>query len=174
MSYRLHLSVYDKDQLEELRSLQIDDAEMGDGDDGVYFLPDMLAEANEKDDFLPGKMEILTRIGTPLFKNATVQQYFEHYKPKVISEQEFLEVIEAFRERIHQYYENLIKNPKLWEAEIRDKADTWEAPYVKPYDLNNNRKFLVGSYDDEYQIWDLIRIYKSIDWEKDSVVIYGW
>lgn len=173
MSYRLHLVYCDTEDLEELRKLNITPQEMCEGDKSDYFFPDMIGEY-ERDDFLPGNLEVFAHIGQPLFYDALAQDYFSHYKPKTISQEEFLRIIDACRIRILNYYQSLLSNPKKCEAEIRDKVDTWTAEYVAPYNLNNNLSRIVDSYDNDYQIWDLIRIYKNIDWDKHTVVLYGW
>lgn len=173
MSYRLYLTLCNKDELEEVRNFTLTHQELCEGDTSEYFLPDMIG-ACEQDDFLPGRLAVLSEIGQPLFRNPIVQDYFSHYNPKVISEDEFLRIIDACRVRILDYYKSLLANPKKCEAEIDDKVDTWTAEYVTPYNLNTNLKRIVDSYDNDYQIWDLIRIYKSINWEEHAVVLFGW
>lgn len=174
MSYRFHLSRYDKLLLNELRDFSMSEADLAEGDTGLYFLPDMLSEANESADFLPGKLSILAQIGTPLFHDTRVQSFFSDYKPVVISEEDFVKIIEAYALQIRNYYMDLRNHPNLWEAEIVDKIDTWTGEYVSAYNLNPNLNRLVNSYDCEYQIWDLIRMYHDTDWSKHSIVLYGW
>lgn len=174
MSYRFHLSRYDKSLLDELRDFSISEADLAKGDTGLYFLPDMLSEANESADFLPGKLSILTQVGTPLFHDTRIQSFFEHYRPVIINEEDFGKIIDAYAAQIRNYYEDLQKHPERWAAEIADKVDTWTGQYVSAYNLNPNVNRLVNSYDCEYQIWDLIRMYQDTDWSKHTIVLYGW
>ena len=173
MSYRLHLVYCNTEDLEELRRMHMTPVELGQGDDSEYFFPDMIEEY-KLDDFLPGKMDILTQVGQPLFHDTLVQDYFSHYAPKVISQDELLRIIDACRVRILGHYQSLIADPKKCEAEIRDKIDTWTAEFVTPYNLEENLTRLVDSYDNDYQIWDLIHMYKRINWSEHTVVLYGW
>ena len=176
MSYRFHLSRYNKELFEELRKLKLSDAELSkcDEDGSEYFLPDMLVGTEELDDLYIGKYDILTKLGVPMFYDAKVQKYFEHYRPFVLSENDVLEIIDAMRQQILEYYQSIVSNPDLIKAEIMDKIDTWEAKYTTPYNLNVNQQTLVSSFDNDYQIWDLIRFYKNVNWQDDVVLLYGW
>lgn len=174
MSYRFHLSRYNKELFEELRNLKLSDAELATKDEGEYFLPDMLVGTEELDDLYVGKYDILTQIGVPMFHDARVQEYFKHYRPYVLTEDDVLKIIDAMRKQILEYYQSIFNNPDLMKAEIADKIDTWEAKYTTPYNLNVNQQTLVSSFDNDYQIWDLIRFYKNINWQDDVVLLYGW
>ena len=62
-----------------------------------------------------------------------------------------------------------------WKSIVNEKIQTWEAPYkITPYNLRENSKDIVNVMITEYEIFEMVRIYKSIDWEKDVVVFYGW
>lgn len=174
MSYRFHLSRYNKELFEELRNLTLSDAELASEDDGEYFLPDMLVGTEELDDLYVGKYDILTQIGVPMFHDVRVQEHFKHYRPYVLTEDDVLKIIDAMRKQILEYYQSIFNNPDLMKAEIADKIDTWEAKYTTPYNLNVNQQTLVSSFDNDYQIWDLIRFYKNINWQDDVVLLYGW
>ena len=134
----------------------------------------MLAEANELDDLYVGKYDVLSQLGIPMFHDTSVQEHFKHYRPYVLCEDDVLKIIDAMRQQILKYYQSIVNNPDLMKAEIVDKIDTWEAKYLTPYNLNVNQKELVSSFDNDYQIWDLIRFYKSINWQDDVVLLYGW
>lgn len=174
MSYRFHLSRYNKKLFEELRNLKLSDAELATENEGEYFLPDMLVGTDELDDLYIGKYDILTQLGVPMFHDTRTQEYFKHYRPYVLTEDDVLKIIDAMRQQILGYYQSIVNNPDLMKAEIVDKIDTWEAKYTTPYNLNVNQQTLVSSFDNDYQIWDLIRFYKNIDWQNDIVLLYGW
>ena len=118
MSYRFHLSRYNKELFDELRNLKLSDAELASGDEGVYFLPDMLVGTEELDDYYVGKYDILTKIGVPMFHDARVQEYFKHYRPYVLSQDDILKIIDAMRQQILEYYQSLTKKPQTTQKRV--------------------------------------------------------
>ena len=61
MSYRFHLSRYNKKLFEELRNLKLSDAELATENEGEYFLPDMRVGTDEVDDLYIGKYDIWSK-----------------------------------------------------------------------------------------------------------------
>jgi len=130
----------------------------------------------KKDAYCIGRLPIRENIGEPFYKDKATQELFAHYKPRVISREEYLEIVNCMREFIVEYYRTLLShdNKLMWQRMIEDKIDTWEAEFILPCDDDPNSKRIVNSFDAEYQIFDMIRMLKTIDWEKDIVLFWGW
>jgi hypothetical protein len=131
---------------------------------------------DRKDEFCVVGLDIPADSGEPFFKNQETQEIFEFYNPRVVCKEECLLAIELMRQFVLNYYKNAMENgPDHWKAVVHEKIQTWEAPYkITPYNLRENSKNLVSTMITEYEIFDMVRMYKSIDWEKDMVVFYGW
>ena len=127
-----------------------------------------------KTDFTIGTLNIPNDIGSPFYLQKDVQELFEHYNPRVLDRDDFARVIDIMRQFILDYYTNLVSKPDCWEAAIRDKQDTWKAPYITPYNLDTKRDGMVNSFDAEYQIWDMIRIFREVQWDTETVIFFGW
>ena len=55
---------------------------------------------------------------------------------------------------------------------IRDIISEWE--YLTPYELDDDKLTCCTSWKYEYSIFELVRLYKSFDWENNVLVFYGW
>ena len=114
------------------------------------------------------------------------KEYFDNL-PIVIDESAILCAIEWTRNTVADMYEDLCreKSTSRWnnqnqfdrlKVHVEHKASEWrnkDFPMLKPYDLTD-RDCIVSSWLYEYQIFELVRIYKTIDWEKDCILFYGW
>jgi hypothetical protein len=134
-----------------------------------------------------GNAEKMYLHGDSLFNSIELREAYDHNCPIVLDESGLLCAIEWNRNKVADIYEDLMreKSSDRWntqnqfdrmKAHIHDKCQEWrntDFPDLKPYDLSDS-KSIVSSWLFEYQIFDLVRVYKSIDWENDCILFYGW
>ena len=101
----------------------------------------------------------------------------------IIGKEGYEAVIEWFRNRIQSCYESILKQDPndinegrvdTVEDFLKKRIRDWKGKYIKPYDINLDREHIVSSWEYEYEIFELVRVYKSIDWDKEVIVITGW
>ncbi len=184
MSWRMYLARVDKEKASKLRVLPpkhymqsgTEEDEDCDIDNTAFY--QIINTVDKKDEYCIGLLPISATIGAPFYETPETQELFKEYNPRVISKEDFQSIIDLMRKAIADYYRGLLTghraNPEYWQKVLEDKLDTWEAPYITPYNLKDDSKFMVNSFDAEYQIWDMVRLYKSINWTTDAVVFYGW
>lgn len=134
--------------------------------------------------------ELISR-STPLFTNPDTQEKTEGIV--ICGKNEFLFVIEQFRLLIHNYYKKCIDEPiECMKFHFAKTAEEWgnitetlgfemePEKAVKlnamhrPYNLDDNTDTIVSSWKFEYEIFELVRLYKTFDWENKSILFYGW
>jgi hypothetical protein len=54
---------------------------------------------------------------------------------------------------------------------IKNFESEWT--YLTPFDLDDGTLKITSSWKYEYEIFDLVRIYKSFDWKKNVMIYYG-
>lgn len=119
--------------------------------------------------------------GEPLFRNEATQKHFEEYDPYIMGKEGMLEAIECYRDKIKSYYEKLMKVCKGEEVEffeytaekhIRGKLFKWNLNDT--VDTNLEHLFLTNSCEYEHAIFNLLFLLKTIDWDKKTLLFYGW
>lgn len=129
--------------------------------------------------------------GNDLFTNPDTQVMFSDYHPAVVGKEGVLEAIEIYRQKVLSYYNSLLEPTDKYRlplglGEIEEEADPaekrlkevqskireWSNPYI--LDLNLESSSLTGSWLYEYTIFELIRVLKSTDWDKETILFYGW
>ena len=102
-----------------------------------------------------------------------------------IIEASYLEMIEPEYHRHYIHEDNperaekirkIISEMQTAERElfIRNRANMWKAEFIAPYNLDDSNDMLAQQWEFEYVIWDLVRLYKSLDWTKYNLLITGW
>jgi hypothetical protein len=128
--------------------------------------------------------------GVPLFENAETQKCFYDYCPYVMGQDAMLEAIDIYKGKIINYYKSLIvdgdtkefsyfydiepdeiKNVEVT-RHITDILYHWDRMGVIDTDLDHER--ISSSWMYEHQIFELVRLYKSIDWRNKCLLFYGW
>ena len=66
-----------------------------------------------------------------------------------------------------------IKSIDKVKKEIQDKIRIWEH-YKSVVDINKNNQNVTQSCLYEYSIFNLVFILKTTDWEKETILFYGW
>lgn len=127
-----------------------------------------------------------------MFTSEELKKRYEDYGFALLTKDDFKAVIEAYRQKIVDWFESLLNPDKSqitfnklsqkerkhleWEYEIRDKLDYWSGKYfgILPIDLDESRERITGDWSYEYAIFELVRLYKIFDWENDDLVLVGW
>lgn len=204
MGYRHYFYLVDKKDVELVRNktykelMQIAKsygADVDEEEDYFYFNDKKFMNKTEIYEF--GKLywdDTADRIynkGTPLFENADVQELFADYYPYVMGRDAMLEAIDIYKEKIIKYYKGLIvdsdtkdfgyfyniepediKDMGAIVEHIRDMLWWWDRMGVIDTDLNH--EWISDSWLFEHQIFELVRLYKTIDWENKCLLFYGW
>ncbi len=148
----------------------------------LYYIGEQLFDFGEYDN-----SEEMYKHGDALFYSLELREAYDDYSPIVLDESGLLCAIEWNRNRVADIYEDLLreKSADKWNDQnqfdrmknhIKYQYEEWRNeffPELTPYDLSD-RKCIVSSWKYEYQIFELVRVYKEIDWENDCIVFYGW
>lgn len=166
---------------------------------GVYDFGESLYEFGKYTDFEPPKKSLKT-----FFKNKELNKYFTQEHDFNVVTKEFLEyIIENYKKRISDYYNDMM-NPcdflksiktdykypendttfdftKITQEEqnalfkiiehVRSMRIEWTC--LTPYNLEKGEE-VASSWKYEYQIFELVRIYKSFDWKRNVMIYYGY
>lgn len=127
-----------------------------------------------------------------LFTSDELKKRYSDYGFALLMKDDFKAVIEAYRQKIIEWLKSLLNPdesqvtaPRLskeerkhleWKYEIEDKLDKWSGKYfgIFPIDLDESRERITGDWAYEYAIFELVRVYKTFDWENDDLVLVGW
>ena len=167
-----------------------------DEDDGYFYFNDSKF-MNKKEIYEFGKLywdDTADRIydkGVPLFTDVETQKCFCDYVPYVMGADAMLEAINIYKEKIVNYYKSLLidKDDKdfgyFYDVEPEDIKDIvrvchhisdmlfhWDRMGVVNTDLSCDD--ISDSWMYEHQIFELTRLYKTIDWENKCLLFYGW
>jgi hypothetical protein len=110
------------------------------------------------------------------FATEEIRKHFDENDFWIVDKEFLLSIIE--KERIvmaNWYRECTKKSHEELVFEMENLASEWEGKFgVCPYDLNLSKPNLIASWKRDYNIFDLVRIYKTFDFEKNHLVYYGW
>ena len=134
--------------------------------------------------------------GDSLFTSNELNERYEDYGAIICDENAILCAIEWQKQHIINMYEHLVNNTfeepyarGFYPSDIDDKElhyrrllnhckdhlDLWKPMFVESaFDLNKDRDNLVKSWLYEHTIFDLVRIYKTFDWESKCLMFMGW
>lgn len=137
--------------------------------------------------------ENIYNLGKPLFENKETQEQFEDYEPYVVGIDAVLCAIEDYRKKIVKWYSKLLMTQEECDAanqyhsehrqtqderirtHLTNQMEEWENEfgyYAINTDMDSNK--IVHSWLYEYAIFELVHQMKMMDWEKDTLVFYGW
>lgn len=135
--------------------------------------------------------ELIYNKGTPLFSVPEVQKVFEEYVPYVVGKEGLLEAIRIYHDKVLKFYKSLLVDGEerrlpfgitLTVDDVKSVDKVLECISDKIRDIsygivdtnNSNKWEVTSSWDYEYAIFNLVHILKSIDWEQDTLLFYGW
>lgn len=127
--------------------------------------------------------------GFPLFSHEEVMEEFSDYVPYEVGKQGLLKAIEIYRQKIKDYYEDLLKDgatqilpfgfelprPDITSADKIKEHIKEKLSWIKyKVNLDETKKTLTDSWQYEDTIFNLVFLLKTIDWEKETLLFYGW
>lgn len=126
--------------------------------------------------------EFLMQYISPIFSNAEVEEYYRQDNAfYFISQAGFVEIIQDYHGKISKYFKELLEDKKDWagrsprEEYFKSKLYEWDNKFdFAPYSLHQNKPDIVTSWKYEYAIFELVRIYKNIDWENEYATMTAW
>jgi hypothetical protein len=134
----------------------------------------------------------------------TQKHFVEEHDFYIVQPEFILHVIEHYTKLVKDYYKNLLndfydgdkpkaefmtsKDSPITEQEMssiyllikhaRDMALEWGVSGwfedTLPYDVDLSNSRLVSSWKYEYEIFELVKIYKTFDWKRNVMIYYGY
>lgn len=171
-------------------------AEVYDEEESFHFNDDNFLNKTEIHEF--GKLywddtaERIYSKGVPLFSKKEVQEQFCDYVPYVVGKDGVLEAIAIYQEKVIDYYKGLLKDGQDYSLPLgltihKDDVKSMDKLvehiedklrkilFLGLADTNEENKWKVtSSWEYEHSIFNLVHILKSIDWEQDTILFYGW
>lgn len=202
MGYRHYMYKIPKKTVKEIENLTIDELKKKYGDPTDDYYISLLSDGKLGESFTHiygfGKLywddtaERIYSKGKPLFNNEDTQDYFEDYQPYVVGKKGLLEAINIYTERIRKNYNDLLEDGKeiqmifgitehqeipketKWEEHIQDMCREWNNNYMLPYNLDEDTDMIINSWKYEYGVFELVRLYKSINFNEYDIVFLGY
>lgn len=120
--------------------------------------------------------------GDSLFTSEELNGYYSDYGTIVLDPAGVLCAIEWQRNHIIEMYEDLLreKSSREWDSRsqlyrlIENAKDYLRWWQYGPADLNLEHENLTHSWLYEHTFFDLVRIYKTFDWDNESMLFMGW
>lgn len=202
MGYRHYFYLVEKEQVEKAKKMTYDELscyarEQGwiDEDDCFFFCDAF----NQKEIFEFGKLyfddtaERIYSSGVPMFENEETQKEFSDYVPYIVGKNGVKTAIDIYKEKVLNYFRSLVTpecakqklvnfRVKPEDLDIGRVCDAVEEKILRwsnfcgtcPVNIEEKREEITNSFLFEYHIFELVRIYKYTDWEKYTVLFYGW
>lgn len=190
MGYRVRIYKIEKGILEDLNELKsIEEYERWlkkkNIDDDCFSLYDLGEEFFNFGAYYDNQEEI-NKTGKPLFSFEEIQDYYEEYSPYIIGKEGVLQAIEHQKNLIVEYYKNVLKENDEGQSSLffdktkeeamnivlQDKITEWSGNGI--LNLDENDPTITNSWKYEYSIFELTRLYKTMDWDNYGLMIMGW
>lgn len=188
MGYRLRLSRLPKDSVETFSRLSFEEL-------------NEKIKVEEDDSFreLPDQRELLTlqceisdefkeKYTLPFFKMFDIKKMNEH-DYCIVDKNGLKEIVDLYNDEIVELLSDQIEQIEKGKTDIglfnlMQKRDRWNLTIgdhkIRPYKLKetNNDKMMDGAIVSdgamEYQIFNVVFIYNTFDWDKDVLILSGW
>lgn len=127
-----------------------------------------------------------------VFTSDELNEKYSDYGFALLTKDDFKAVIEFYRQKIIDWFKSLLEIKdsnrfseeftkeqyqfELLKREVQNKIDIWSGKYwgITPIDLDTENEQISNSWTYEYAIFELVRVYKSFNWENDDLVLVGW
>ena len=117
-------------------------------------------------------------------KKATNRRFNEESEFYIIGKDGLKAIIDSYHKKIAEYYKSILKpDPRdvelglhtKPEEHIKNQLKEWDNQFnIKPYNLSLDKDEIISSWKYEYSIFELVRIYKTVDESKQLICLTGW
>ena len=129
-----------------------------------------------------GNSDEMYKHGDSLFCSDELNEQYEYYGAIVVGRSGVKCAIDFYREKVKKLYADLLQEQSSEEWDTRSQLDRlkahaqdylgwWEA---EPADLDLTHERIVSSWLYEHEYFELVRIYKTFDFDAYSLVFMGW
>lgn len=178
MGFRTYIGKMSKGDAIKIKSMTKEDIARDFGDDDIdnNYPPGPYELAENIYDL--GKSVILEIEHYRLFDDDELEAHYnEDYEFYGITKQGFIDIIEMYKTEIANYYKSMYSSLNIVgasheeiENHLRGMVSEWNND---PIDLTDNPR-LTASWKYEYAIFEMVRLFKTFDWDNDIAVIYGY
>lgn len=188
MGFNLHLGSIPKttfDTIKVMNRAELMEQYPPEYDDEVY-PPGVYTLVESRMYELGSDFEILTKCKDhleDLFQDEDLKAYYndESYL-YTMTEAGFLSLIDYYRESTMKYYKGLFESLTIIGGDteavfnfMEKRSTEWEhSRYLLPYDTKKNKNYITTSWEREYSIFELVRLYKLFDFENNILVLSGY
>lgn len=185
MGYRHYFYKIDKQYAEVIRNLPYKNLlDKFSNEDGCVGIRDIFQEkAFEFGKYL-AEADDIYKIGMPFFNDGECMKYFYDEKPYEVGKAGILKAIEIYKNKIIPYYDDLLLDTKdeitdemitsqeKMKKDVKDKLFWWNTKYMLNVD-EKDKYSITESWLYEHQIFNLIHLLKTIDWETEAIIFFG-
>ena len=121
--------------------------------------------------------------GDSLFSSEELREQYQDYGAIVLDPSGIECAIEWFKKKVENIYQDLLqeKSDNMWDDRSQfDRLKSHANDYLYwwkgkgPGNLNKETDCIVNSWLYEHEYFELVRIYKTFDWDNDSMIFLGW
>lgn len=122
----------------------------------------------------------------PIFGTEELKEQYNDYAPVVCTQEDFLFAINTYKQKIIDFYKSRLEIDEIdkhhgitveekCKRHVESQLYEWENPFgICPIDTDLSKSIINRSWLYEYGIFELVRVYKTFDWENNSLVLLGW
>ena len=184
MGYRNYLYKIKKKEINEIKNMSLYELKKKYGEEDDYI--DIHKLIGDKCIFEFGKLywddtiERIESTGEELFKQKDVQEWFCDYRPYLVGKEALKVAIEIYENKIKEMYENLQEGIEqaetfeekcgIYKMHFRDYEYWWKNDEV----IDLEKDGICHSWLYEHLIFELVHLYKTIDFDEYDLVFLGW
>jgi hypothetical protein len=176
MGYRHNLGILSKKKHEQIKNMTVREIKKWYGEDYVPCYK-ITKEVYELGKYYEGSF--LKKFRSPVFARTATNRHFQgDHEFYIISKEGFEAIIEQYRKNVLEYYVGIqsgkidVTPLEVIDKKVRAWGENCEKYKIYPYSMDGER--ITTSWEYEYSVFELVRIYKSIDWETQLVTITAW
>lgn len=188
MGYRHYFYKVKKEDIQKIRDISLQDLKnkYADEDDYIDFknvIPMILVHELGKL-YWDDTFNQISSLGFELFDNKDVMEYFSDHDIYVVGKEGLLKTIEIYQNKIIRYLgaclvdtkdkitDKLITSDFKLREEIEEELLYWSRKRF--LNLDENDLNLSNSRMYKHAIFDLVHFLKTIDWETETLILYGY
>lgn len=188
MGYRFYFGSIDRSAIDTLNEYTLDELKEKHGNEyHTIFFFDLMDFFEMEEAFFLGEFTIddleeqLHSMGKPLFSNQEIQNEFIDEQPIIVGKEGLLKAIEYFRGKIVRFLETFFTESgtlieKRVQSDMEQRLFAWK--YLPLINLSEEESNTVSNSSQfeyeffEYEIFNLVHLLKTIDWEYETLLFY--